>query len=441
MKKRQEIGRGLRLCVNQKGERIKDRNINILTIIANDYYKNFAENLQKEIEKEEGIKFNILEKNSFSSIKIEEDNEYNKTIGNEKSENIYNYLKKEGYINNNGKILKKLYNHIENNSFKLPEEFKSIEKNVIKEIKKHTNYKAPKNAYKKVKVKLNKNIYSSNDFNKFWDLIKYKTFYFVDFNRDEIIHNCVNALNDELKVESPKLLYHKDNVEINNKGVEQKEKLTSTMKYDSKGKIKQIDIITSLQNEIPLTRNTIVDILLKSKTIELFKKNPQDYKNKVSKIIKRETNKLMIQNIKYNETGKCFNKEIFDDENLYGYLDDNITESNKSLYNYILCDSAIEKEFAEHLDRDDEIELFFKFPKKYTIDTPVGKYNPDWAILVNKDGEKKYFIVETKGDNDIHNARLSERQKAECGKRHFKALGNQIQYETLKDYVEFKKKT
>ena len=440
MKKRQEIGRGLRLCVNQFGERVTDRNINRLTILANESYEEFARKLQTEMEESDGIKFGTIENTSFSSITRKDRHGEYKPIGKQGSMKIFNSLKKNKYINGKGKIQENLKADIHDNVVKLPEEFNDIKEQIIDVITQHTRKVEIKDANRKQKVKINKKVFLSDNFKKFWNEISQKTVFSVDYDSNELKNNCVKALKNELNVKPPKLIYTKSGLTIDASGVNYKDGTISSLDVKDE-EIALPDIVTFLQNETDLTRRTIIDILLESGTLNLFKKNPQEYMEESLRIINHELSMLIIDGIKYTETGNYYAQELFEEQELYGYLGRNMIEAKRSVYDYIIYDSEVEKNFAEGLENDHgDVEFYTKLPAWFKINTPIGTYNPDWAILLNTDNERKmYFIVETKGTTDLNKLRPSEKVKIKCGKKHFQALGQNIDFEVTDSYEEFKK--
>ena len=199
------------------------------------------------------------------------------------------------------------------------------------------------------------------------------------------------------------------------------------------------DIITYLQNRTDLTRKTIVSILVGCSKLDDFKKNPQMFIEQASKIIEHNVRAMAKDGITYIKLGdsEYYAQELFKSEELFGYLDKNMVKTNRSLYDYTVYDSDVERNFAIELDNDDHVKLFFKIPDWFRISTPIGDYNPDWAVLLEFNGDRRlYFVFETKGN--IGNNRPSEEFKIECGRRHFKALDTGIKYEvktSLKDVV------
>ncbi|MEL7672015.1 DEAD/DEAH box helicase family protein [Methanobacterium sp.] len=439
IKKRQEIGRGLRLCVNQDGERIKDNQINTLTVMANESYDDFAKTLQKEIEDDEGIKFGIIQKHTFASISFKNENGDLEHLGSQSSEEIFNFFKDKGYINSRGKVQDALKIAIKQNMIEVPEKYNKLNAQITAVAQKLTKKLDIKNLNDKKKVKLNKKVYLSEDFKEFWNKIKYKTTYSVDFDSVELIEKCFKAMNEYLDVKSPKLIYTKAGLLIKSKGVESYEKQRSVV-HSEELEVLLPDIITFLQNETYLTRRTLVDILIKSETLWQFKKNPQQYMEEVLKIISSQMNHMIVDGIKYTKIGdkEYYAQELFKNNELFGYLSKNMLESKRSVYDHVIYDSDNEKSFAERFERDENVILYAKLPGWFKIPTPLGNYNPDWAVLINKNDEKKlYFILETKGNVQYESLRQTEADKIKCGKKHFKALGNDVEFKAVDNYNSF----
>ncbi len=443
MKKRQEIGRGLRLCVNQSGERIHDKSTNILTVMANESYESFAKSLQSEMEEDTGIKFGVIEKDSFAHITMENKKGKVEPIGSQGSMEIFNHFKKMNYINGKGKVQEALKAAILDKNVSVPERYESIKEDIVGVATKHTKSVPIKDANQKRKVKVNKQVLLSPDFKEFWEKIKHKTTYSVDFDTDELILKCSNALKEELNIHSPKLIYTKSGLVIDAAGVNVNEdgKISTSVVYTHEEEVALPDIITYLQNETYLTRKTIVKVLIESETIEEFKKNPQQYMEETLKIIKREMNRMLLDGIKYTQLEDYYAQELFEEDELYGYLERNLIESEHSVYDHIVYDSEVEKNFAQNLERDPEVILYAKLPGWFKINTPLGGYNPDWAILLkdNDEGKKRmYFVLETKGNIDSDALRPSEKGKIDCGKKHFKALDSGVEFTAADNYQSFK---
>lgn len=200
------------------------------------------------------------------------------------------------------------------------------------------------------------------------------------------------------------------------------------------------DIIAYLQNETNLTRKTIVEILLRSKTIHLFKKNPQRYMEQVVQIITAKMRLMIVDGIKYTKLGdeEYYAQELFETKELTGYLSKNMIKSKKSVYEYVVYDSANEESFATSFENNKSIKLYAKLPGWFKIATPLGSYNPDWVILIDVNGENKlYFVMETKGNIMFENIRPIEKWKIKCGKKHFRALGNNVIFKETDNFEQF----
>lgn len=191
------------------------------------------------------------------------------------------------------------------------------------------------------------------------------------------------------------------------------------------------DIITYLQNRTGLTRRTIVKILTESKTLNLFKKNPQAYMDQVAKLISSTMQLFIVDGIKYTKLGdtEFYAQEFFDSEELTGYLERNMFESQRSVYDYVVYDSDVERGFAEQLENNESVKVYAKLPGWFKVPTPLGSYNPDWAVVIEDNGlNKLYFVVETKGSIEGKDLRPKEQAKIRCGEKHFAALGNDAQF-------------
>ena len=439
VKKRQEIGRGLRLCVNQNGERQHGFSINTLTVMANESYEEFAEKLQKEYEQEQGIKFGVIETHSFANIPIKTETGEIEYLGQEASESIYNHFEQLEYIDEKGKIQDKLKTALRDSKVDVPDEFKDIKKAIVSICEKAAGKLNIKPSDDRRKIELNKNVYLSDDFKALWDKIKYKTTYNVEFDTDKLIEKCSEAIMRDLDVSSPKLIYTKATATVNVGGVETKETTRQGIRTDG---IREAlpDIITYLQNGTNLTRRTIVEILTRSKTLEAFKKNPRKYMEEALRIISARMRSMIIDGIKYTKISddEYYAQELFKDEELYGYFEHNMIASNRSVFEYVVFDSQNEERFAKKLEENDDVKCYAKLPDWFKIDTPLGSYNPDWAVLIEKDSEKKlYFVIETKGSIQIDMLRPVEYDKIHCGMKHFEALNNNVTYKAVDDFDKF----
>ena len=439
VKKRQEIGRGLRLCVNQNGERQHGFNINTLTVMANESYEDFASKLQNEYEKEEGIRFGVIESHTFANISIKNEEGSFGYLGQEKSEIIFKYFTKNGYIDNNGTVQDSLKKAVIDNNIDLPYDFEEHRAIITAVCKKVSGSLKIKPADSKRKIELNKQVYLSDEFKGLWEQIKYKTTYSVDYSSEKLIEECSSKLAQNLVISSSKLIYSKAKVSVTAGGVETKETMYTTV-MASDMRVMLPDIITYLQNKTNLTRKTIVAILTQSNTLELFKKNPQSYMEDVSKVIISVMKHLIVDGIKYTKLGdgEYYAQELFDSEELSGYLEKNMIGSEKSVYSYVVYDSDVEKGFAENFENNESVKVYAKLPNWFKVATPLGSYNPDWAVLIEDNGQNKlYFVVETKGNVFEDSLRPTELDKIKCGEKHFEALGLNATFTKTDSFEKF----
>lgn len=440
--KRQKIGRGLRLPVNKDGRRVYDENDNILTVVANESYEEFADSLQKEMEDETGIKFGYIEQQAFAPITFKDENNEEQILGYEKSEKLFNYLLEKKYIDKKGKVKDSLKQDLVSEDFSVPDEFLPVQQEIERVIKKSIKKLPVFNEKDKVSIGLNKEVLLSEDFNQLWDKIKYKTTYSVQLDTERLMKESVSAIRKLAPFRARKVKRENALLKVEHSGVTGEGQTLRV--YEALEEERRLpDILRYLQEQTNLKRRTIVDILIKSERLDDFKKDPQAFMEAVMKIINREKRKLIIDGIKYEKIGdhEYYEQSLFENEELVGYMKANAVkvDDDKSVYNYIKYDSDTEKTFAEKLNNDEDVKLFVKLPGSFAIDTPLGNYNPDWAILVENDGvEKLFFVIETKGSTDQEDLRLREDGKIECGRKHFAALENGIDYDVASSYEQFK---
>jgi type III restriction enzyme len=432
IRRRQEIGRGLRLCVNQSGERVYGHEVNTLTVMATETYADFVDNFQKEIEKETGITFGILEKHSFGNIVVEINEDDTVYLGQEKSEELFKHFIDKGYIDAKGKVQDKLRIDLKDETVDIPEAFKEQEhvlNQIINTLKETAGRLEIKNQVDKKLVTVNKRILDSPEFRELWEKVKFKTTFSVNFDSDKLVKECINAINDRLKITRGKLIYTKASISINAGGVD------ATISPNSettsiKDEVERLpDIVSYLQNETQLTRKSIVKILTGCNKLDYFKINPQKFIEGCIDIINEQMNLHIIDGISYKKIGDAeyYSQEMFENKELFGYLKSNLKESSKSPYNYVVYDSNVESNLAKQFENSSHISVYAKLPDWFKIDTPLGTYNPDWAIMwKDKDDEKLYFVVESKGSTSLFDLRPKESGKIDCGKKHFEAIGSEM---------------
>lgn len=430
-RRRQEIGRGLRLCVNQEGQRVYGHEVNTLTVMATESYTDFVENFQKEIEKETGIVFGIIAAHSFSNIVVEIIDDEPVLLGLEKSTELYNFFVHQEYLDNKGKVKDLLRIAIKENQVIIPEEFKENEAvlhQIMNTLRDTAGKLEIKNSAKKEVVRPNKRILDSPEFRELWEKVKFKTTFSVDFDSESLIKECVNAIDTRLKINRGKLTYSKGTLTINAGGVDIAN--VSSEPENLYGQVDRLpDIVSYLQNETQLTRKSIVQILTGTTKLAYFKINPQKFIEGCIDLINEQMRLHIIDGIKYRKLGETefYSQELFENKELFGYLQSNLKESQKSPYNYVVYDSTVESKLATQFEQSKNISVYAKLPDWFKIETPLGTYNPDWAVLwKDKDDEKLFFVVESKGSTGLFDLRPKEQAKIDCGKEHFKALGSEM---------------
>jgi len=430
IKKRQEIGRGLRLCVNQEGERVFGFDTNTLTVMANESYEAFAKQLQKEIEDDTGIKFGLIEEHTFANLVTTDTEGEEAYLGLEHSENLWKHLYEQKYIDERGKVQDSLKMALKADSVTLPEGYETVSPQIVSLLKKVAGNLNIKDASKKRAVTLNKEVYLSEEFTELWNRIKYKTTYRVKFDEATLVEACAKEIQKHLVVGKSRFQYTKAGIDITQGGVAADVVEESSFVYDPKD-FTLPDIVTYLQNETNLTRRAIVDILTKSGKLQQFKNNPQKFIEQTMGMIQRTMRYFVVDGIKYEKIGNesYYAQEIFAEQELAGYLNQNLEESKKGVYDYVIYDSDVEKNFAISFEDNSAVKVYAKLPGFFKIDTPLGSYNPDWAVVIEKDDiERLYFVVETKSSLFTDALRPTEQAKIDCGLAHFDALGDEVQF-------------
>lgn len=426
--RRQTIGRGLRLCVNQQGDRLRGFDLNTLTVIATESYEQFADNLQKEIEDDTGIRFGIVEKHQFAAIPVKDPTDPTGRVtmlGVEQSEAIWSHLKEAGFVDHKGKVQDSLRKALKDGTLALPEAFQAQLSQVKEVLRKLAGRLEIKNADERQPVKTRQATLQSEEFKALWDRIKHKTTYRVHFDNDELITQCVEAIKDCPPVAKTRLQWRKAELSIGKAGIDAQETSVSSPIAIDEHDIELPDLLTDLQDKTHLTRRSLVQILIDCGRLDDFKKNPQQFIELVSETINRTKRMILVKGIRYQRLGEehYYAQELFEQEELTGYLK-NMLATEKSVYEHVVYDSSgVEKTFAEQLEKNEAVKVYAKLPGWFKVPTPLGTYNPDWAILVEKDGaERLYFVVETKGSLFLDDLRDKESAKIKCGEAHFKAL-------------------
>ena len=428
--RRQTIGRGLRLCVNQDGERVRGFEVNTLTVVATENYEQFAENLQKEIEKDTGIRFGIVEQHQFAAIAVTGADGHAAPLGMEQSKALWEHLKAAGHIDAKGKVQDSLKTALKNGTLELPAEFDAQKAQIAEVLRKVSGRLDIKNADERRQVPLRKGkdgkaVYLSDDFKALWDRIKHQTTYRVQFDNAKLVTDCIAALQKAPVIAKARLQWRKADISIGKAGVAATEKAGAATVVLDEADIELPDLLTDLQDRTQLTRRTIVSILTGSGRLDDFKRNPQQFIELTAETINRCKRLALVDGIKYQKLGDqhVYAQELFEKEELTGYLKNMLLDTQKSIYEHVVYDSTTERDFADGLEKNNAIKLYAKLPGWFKVPTPLGTYNPDWAVLVEEDGSQHlYFVVETKSSLFTDDLRDKESAKIECGKAHFKAL-------------------
>lgn len=428
--RRQTIGRGLRLCVDQHGERVRGFEVNRLTVIATESYEQFAENLQKEIEADTGIRFGILERHQFAAIAIKTADGTLSPLGVDQSKALWEHLKDAGHVDAKGKVQDSLKLALKNCTLALPPAFEALRAQIAEVLRKVSGRLEIKNADERRAVPLRKGadgkaVYLSDDFKALWDRIKHQTTYRVQFNNAKLLQDCVAELKKAPAIAKARLQWRKADIAIGKAGVQATEKEGSATVVLDETDIELPDLLTDLQDRTQLTRRSIVTILTDSGRLDDFKRNPQQFIEQTAEVINRCKRMALVDGIKYQKIGDehFYAQELFAQAELTGYLRNMLLNTKRSVYEHVIYDSNTERDFADALEKIDGVVLYAKLPSWFKVPTPLGPYNPDWAILLEQDGTQRlYFVVETKSSLFTDDLRDKESAKIECGIAHFKAL-------------------
>ena len=422
--RRQTIGRGLRLCVNQEGQRVRGFETNTLTVIATEGYQQFAENLQKEIEADTGLRFGIVEEHQFAGVSVAGAEGRSVPLGFEQSKALCAHLKERGYLDKKGRVQDALKKALKDGSLLLPEAFAAQRDQIAAILKKLSGRLEIKDANERRQVRPRQVVLHGHEFKALWDRIKHKTTYRVQFDNEKLVASCTKALQDAPPISRPRLQWRKADIAIGKAGVEAIERKGATTVMLEETDIELPDLLTDLQDRTQLTRRTIHRILTDSLRLDDFKRNPQQFIELAAEAINRCKRLAVVDGIKYQKLGgeHFYAQELFEQEELTGYLK-NLFEAQKSVYEQVIFDSETEAAFADQLEKNSAVKVYTKLPGWFTVPTPLGGYNPDWAVLIEVDGaERLYFVVETKGGLFADALRDKEKAKVQCGQAHFKAL-------------------
>ncbi|MCD7770543.1 MAG: DEAD/DEAH box helicase family protein [Oscillospiraceae bacterium] len=459
VRKRQEVGRGLRLCVNQNGERMDTNslgndvhNVNVLTVIASESYDSFAKGLQSEMAEAVSDRPLAVTAALFNGRAIVDKDGNEQTIDKETADAIHFDLIVNGYVDKKGALTDKYYEDKANGEIKIAEEVADSAEAVISIIDFVYDPKAmlPDDARSNnVELKVDESKLAMPQFKALWERINSKSVYTVNFDTDELVEKSIDVLNRKLRV-SP-IFFEVESGQM--ESIESKESLLSgesfvkehSSTYDSRTRIianrnVKYDLTGSLVKETGLTRKAVVSILtgIEKVVFDQFKDNPEEFILKAASLINDEKATAIVEHITYNMLDDRYDTTVFTEPTIKGRLGVNAMKANHHLYDHIVYDSTNERKFATDLDTNDAVAVYVKLPDKFYISTPMGHYNPDWAIAF-KEGTVRhiYFIAETKGSMRSLDLRDVEKSKIHCAREHFKAISSgEVTYDVVDGYDE-----
>ncbi|MBX9164373.1 DEAD/DEAH box helicase family protein [Coprobacillus sp. K06] len=453
--KRQEVGRGLRLCVNQDGERM-DANVlgndvhkvNVLTVIASESYDSFAKGLQTEIAATVADRPKAVTPELFIGKVIKDERGNEQVVDSDTGRAIHFDLIVNGYIDKKGALTDKYYEDKANGELKIAEEVSDSADSVIEIIDSIYSDRSmkPENARSNnVELQVDEDKLAMPEFKALWSRINSKSVYVVDFDTDELIRKAISSLDSKLRVS--KIYFKVEEGAMEN--IDSKEDLATGNAFvkDTSGTYQRTvtassnvkyDLIGKLVDDTGLTRKTIIQILqgIQPVVFNQFKDNPEEFIIKAASLINDEKATAIIQHITYDVMDEKYDTDIFTDPTIKGRLGVNAMKSKRHLYDHVVYDSTNELEFATELDSNKDVAVYVKLPDGFYISTPVGHYNPDWAIAFYEGTVKHiYFVAETKGSMNSMQLRLIEESKIHCAREHFKAISNnEVVYDVVDSY-------
>lgn len=423
--RRQAIGRGLRICVNQQGERVRDSGINRLTVIGKEEFNQFAAALQKEYE-QDGLQFGLVTKEKLGAITYCDTTGEIVRLGQVQAESLVAHLTECGLIDSRGKVTDGLREQLKKGTFSLPDAYKQAQGAIEARLASLAKSLQIKNANEPQVVRTRKKVLNNPQFVELWERIRLKTTYRVKFDSKFLVDSVVPILDEELsQVRAPLITLTKTEVLLEAGGVTGAHERQRDMGAVDTSHTPIPDLLTELQERTQLTRRTLAKILKSLEHLEVVRVNAREFLNICQKAITKELSKLLMQGVSYKPVtfgATYWAQELLDTE-MQSYATDVIktAETEKCLTDYVVCDSEVERRFVENADACENVKCYVKLPTWFTIPTPLGTYNPDWALVYEKDGEEHlYLVVETKGvDSLFELPDEKQSQKICCGRKHF----------------------
>lgn len=447
--KRQEVGRGLRICVDRNGTRMDAEllgddvhEINKLTVIANESYADFTTALQREtrdVLRERATKATVA---YFAGKQIKVDGEIH-TVSETEASRIIIYLEDNGYIDDNKNITPEYREAVTNGTVApLPQKLQHMGEGVMRLINSIFDPKALEDMFPPEKTSTPENKLNANfdkaEFQALWKEINHQYVYTVSYDSNELIEKAILHINAELEVKQLRYIMVEgvqDERQVTEFGDtrsssrELTDVCTSTVRYD---------LVRDIAKGAHLTRRTVVNILqgVKESKLYLFKNNPEEFIRKVINIIREQKSTMIVESIRYNITEGKYDSDIF---TVKGKMDfDRAYEARKNITDYVFSDSKGERQFAHDLDEASEVAVYAKLPRTFRIPTPVGNYAPDWAIAMKKDGVKHiFFIAETKGSMSSMDLTAIEKAKISCAEKLFNSISSaNVKYHKVATYQD-----
>ena len=423
-KKRQEIGRGLRLSVNERGERVHDETVNRLTVIANESYEDFARKLQTEFEEDSGIGFGRVNKIAFAGLGRTAGDGTETAIGRDNSARIWAGLVQKGYLSEAGRILDKFDPANPEFTLRLPDEFADLQAEIVDEISRKVFKNRIVNARQRRDLRLRKEVRLGLEFQELWKRLKHRTRHGVTFDTAELIERALSRIRRLETIQPPRVVTTFAEIDFSKAGAAAGTQVAT--KAQEVDRIKVLpDILAFLQRETGLTRRTLAEILKRSGRLAEFKANPNAFMAAVAKEISSALRDLMLRGIKRERIAgiDCEQSRIEQEaeDGIVRYLSELHEAQNrgKALFDFVEHRSEVDRRFARDLDSNDNVKMFVKLPSWFKIDTPVGPCNSDWAFVTERE-RKLYFVRETKSRPDSKDRRAKENEEVIRDRRHFR---------------------
>ena len=428
--KRQKIGRGLRLCVDQQGARCLDPEANRLTVVANESYEAFAAGLQRELEADD-FRFGIVGPETFTRVVLPDADGVEEPLGYEGSAAVYGHLVDAGLVDAHGAVTPGLKEQAERGAVDLPAGYEDAQAQVAAIILQKAAKVPVRNKAEEVRVRLDKDVTASPAFQELWERIRRRTRFEVEVDSARIIRDSIEGISKMPHVRRPRITSERAGLAVTDAGVEAGAASVSVVDVAGARAYDLPDPVGQITDAVGLTRSTVKAILEGCGRMDEFPLDPATFLEQATERIRMAKNDAVAAGIKYVKLpeDEWYTMEALDPGELVAYRGQNAWEpahAHKSLYTHVVYDSStVERPFAEALDAQEEVLVFAKLPARFKIDTPLGPYNPDWAYVEQEPGggRRVYFVTETKGGgNGTPALRDSERTKVSCARKHFAEL-------------------